>query len=105
MQTAGRGPGQAHDPIAVTGPRLCVVSNDQKGRLYPLGQRLTIGRGVNNDIVTADPRAVTPSSGPRYGAIRPSNPAGFLPLSPGAHTWANPTGAAASFTWRNRYLL
>jgi ABC-type multidrug transport system ATPase subunit/pSer/pThr/pTyr-binding forkhead associated (FHA) protein len=53
MQTSGR----AEAPVTVTGPRLCVVSNDQKGRIYPLGQRLTIGRGVNNDIVTADLRA------------------------------------------------
>lgn len=57
MQTSGRGPGQAETPVAETGPRLCVISSDQKGRIYPLGQRLTIGRGVNNDIVTADLRA------------------------------------------------
>ncbi len=57
MQTSGRGPGQGVEAIAVTGPRLCVVSNDQKGRIYPLGERLTVGRGINNDIVTADPRA------------------------------------------------
>ncbi len=57
MQTSGRGPGQAEASVAATGPRLCVVSNDQKGRIYPLGQRITIGRGVNNEIVTADPRA------------------------------------------------
>lgn len=55
MQQAG----QAESNAAVTtnGPRLCVVSSDQKGRIYPLAPRLTIGRGINNDIVTADPRA------------------------------------------------
>ena len=43
---------------AVAGARLCVVSNDQKDREYPIASsRLTIGRGLNNDIVTADPRA------------------------------------------------
>ena len=55
MQASG--PGQTGESIAVTGPRLCVVSNDQKGRIYPLGIHLTIGRGINNDIVTADARA------------------------------------------------
>ncbi len=57
MQTFGPGPGQGSETVAVTGPRLCVVSNDQKGRIYPIGQRLTIGRGITSDIVTADPRA------------------------------------------------
>src|SRR5207247_3588887 len=37
---------------------LFVVSDDQKGRSYALDQPLvTIGRGINNDVVTADPRA------------------------------------------------
>src|SRR4051794_39531273 len=59
MQQQGQGQGAAQgiDTVAVTGPRLCVISNDQKGRIYPLAQRLTIGRGINNDIVTADLRA------------------------------------------------
>ena len=43
--------------FATTGPRLCVVSNDQKGRIYPLTTQLSIGRGATNEIVTADPRA------------------------------------------------
>ncbi len=60
MQPYGQGPtGGNFGPLAAAqlGTRLCVVSNDQKGRIYPLGTRLTIGRGVNCDIVTADPRA------------------------------------------------
>jgi ABC-type multidrug transport system ATPase subunit/pSer/pThr/pTyr-binding forkhead associated (FHA) protein len=52
-----QGQRQTRTVIPFTGARLCVVSNDQKGRIYPLGSRLTIGRGVNCDIVTADPRA------------------------------------------------
>lgn len=55
MQQLGQGQGGA--TFATTGPRLCVVSDDQKGRVYPLTERLTIGRGANNAIVTADPRA------------------------------------------------
>lgn len=55
MQPYGQVPQSAVQAFA--GARLCVVSNDQKGRIYPLGSHLTIGRGVNCDIVTADPRA------------------------------------------------
>ncbi len=55
MQQIGQGQGSA--TFATTGPRLCVVSNDQKGRVYPLTDRLAIGRGATNEIVTADPRA------------------------------------------------
>ena len=55
MQQIGQGHGSA--TFATTGPRLCVVSNDQKGRVYPLATRLTIGCGAANGIVTADPRA------------------------------------------------
>ena len=51
------GQGQASGLVPFTEARLCVVSNDQKGRIYPIGARLTIGRGVNCDIVTADLRA------------------------------------------------
>ena len=51
------GQGQASGSVPFTEARLCVVSNDQKGRIYPLGTRLTIGRGIHCDIVTADPRA------------------------------------------------
>jgi ABC-type multidrug transport system ATPase subunit/pSer/pThr/pTyr-binding forkhead associated (FHA) protein len=52
-----QGQARPSGPLPFAGARLCVVSNDQKGRIYPLGSRLTIGRGVNCDIVTADPRA------------------------------------------------
>jgi ABC transport system ATP-binding/permease protein len=51
------GQGQPSRVLPFAGARLCVVSNDQKGRIYSLGALLTIGRGVNCDIVTADPRA------------------------------------------------
>lgn len=60
MQPYGQAPyGQVQSRTVApfTGARLCVVSNDQKGRIYPLAARTTIGRGVNCDIVTADPRA------------------------------------------------
>ncbi|HET8630766.1 MAG TPA: FHA domain-containing protein [Thermomicrobiales bacterium] len=59
METMGRR-GQRDAPAGrPEGPGcLFVVSQDQKGRSYPLdAPRLTIGRGVSNDIVTADPRA------------------------------------------------
>lgn len=52
-----QGQRQPGDDVAFAGPRLCVVSNDQRGRIYPLGHLLTIGRGINNDIVTSDQRA------------------------------------------------
>ena len=55
MQQIGQGQGSG--AFATTGPRLCVVSNDQRGRIYPLTTRLAIGRGATNEIVTADPRA------------------------------------------------
>jgi pSer/pThr/pTyr-binding forkhead associated (FHA) protein len=51
------GSGQAGG-VATAGARLYVVSSDQKGRCYALdSQLLTIGRGINNDIVTSDPHA------------------------------------------------
>jgi ABC transport system ATP-binding/permease protein len=51
------GSGQAGG-VATAGARLYVVSRDQKGRCYALdSQLLTIGRGINNDIVTSDPHA------------------------------------------------
>ncbi|HEX5501296.1 MAG TPA: FHA domain-containing protein [Thermomicrobiales bacterium] len=59
MATTGR-QGQRDAPAGRPEGAGClfVVSRDQKGRSYPLDTpRLTIGRGVNNDIVTADPRA------------------------------------------------
>ncbi len=57
MQNANPASPFPEESAAITGPRLCVVSNDQKGRIYPLGNHLSIGRGANNDIVTADQRA------------------------------------------------
>lgn len=61
--------------------RLFVVSDDQKGRSYPVGAgRLTIGRGMNNDIVTADPRASR-----LHAEIHASGPdGGFTLVDPGS---------------------
>jgi pSer/pThr/pTyr-binding forkhead associated (FHA) protein len=40
---------------ATTGPRLLVVAGNDRGREIPLrGQRLTIGRAVDNDVVLTD---------------------------------------------------
>ncbi len=83
-QTAGaaRAPG-----ATVSAPAwLFVVSNDQKGRSYPLGAGpVTIGRGVSNHIVTADPRASRTHAeirhqgpGPRFVLIDPGSTNGTL---------------------------
>src|SRR4051794_30994046 len=45
-------------PAAVTSAWLFVVSDDRRGRRYPLdAPRVRIGRGTMNEIVTGDPRA------------------------------------------------
>ncbi len=76
---AGRRPGGG--ATAGAGARLRVVSDDRQGRDYPLGAaRLTIGRGVNNDIVTADPRASR-----LHAEIHPAGPGGpFVLVDPGS---------------------
>jgi ABC transport system ATP-binding/permease protein len=79
MHPQGQGQGQGAEAVAVTGPRLCVVSNDQKGRIYPLAQGLTIGRGINNDIVTADPRASR-----LHASIELGHPGGYVLTDPGS---------------------
>ena len=97
MQPYGQGQSSGTHPFA--GARLCVVSNDQKGRIYPLGSQLTIGRGVNCDIVTADPRASR-----LHADIRRSPDGRFFLTDPGSlnGTYVNGQRVGQTLTFDDR---